>query len=287
LVNNEDNYLVGSEKIRKIHTKSFGQVLIKSREAFNTFFNHFASSYSPSQKDKLVAVVDRIVEDSTRRKQGEFFTPTPWVNKAHEYISNVYGEDWKEEYVVWDPAWGTGNLTRDYQFKELYVSTLNQSDIDTAEQMGYNPEAKKFKFDFLNDGYEKLPQGLRDAIEQKRKILLLMNPPYAAGTGQKITGDSVRKGMSDTYVGQMMTEDDMGRSKQQLYVQFMYRCAKMGIDNIAIFSKPLFMTGGSFHSFLNFFEEKYSFASGCLMNSAEFADVESWGLSFTIWSSKK
>ena len=54
-------------------------------------------------------------------------------------MASVYGEDWKEKYVVWDPAWGTGNLTRDYKFKELYVSTLGYSDIQTAEQMGYNP----------------------------------------------------------------------------------------------------------------------------------------------------
>ena len=122
----------------------------------------------------LFRSVDRIVEDTTRRKQGEFFTPIIWVDKAHEYITSVYGDDWKEKYIVWDPAWGTGNLTRDYQFKELYVSTLNQSDIDTANQMGYNPEAVKFQYDFLNDEYSKLPEGLRNAIENGRQIIVLI-----------------------------------------------------------------------------------------------------------------
>jgi hypothetical protein len=287
LVNKDDNYLHPVKRRKFVVTKAFGEIAIVSRESFESFFAHFTSSYSPSQKHKLTAVVDRIVEDTTRRKQGEFFTPAIWVDKAHEYIASVYGENWKEEYIVWDPAWGTGNLTRDYQFKELYVSTLNQSDIDTANQMGYNPEAVKFQYDFLNDDYIKLPEGIRKAIEEGRKIIVLMNPPYAAGTGNKIAKDNIRKGMSETVIGNEMIENSLGRAKQQLYTQFMFRCMKMNINTIAIFSKPLFMTGGSFIPFMEFFESKYKFNGGFLMNSSEFADVESWGLSYTIWQLKK
>jgi hypothetical protein len=125
--------------------------------------------------------------------------------------------------------------------------------------MGYNPEAVKFQYDFLNDDYEKLPEGLRKAIEEGCQIIVLMNPPYAAGTGQKVATNGVRKGMSDTYIGEIMSNNKMGRAKQQLYVQFLYRCMMMGIKNIAIFSKPLFMTGGSFIPFMEFFESKYKF----------------------------
>lgn len=114
-----------------------------------------------------------------------------------------------------------------------------------------------------------------------------MNPPYVAAAGENYVDGDVRKGMSETYVGSLMVNDKMGRAKQQLYVQFMYRCLDMGVKNIAIYSKPLFMSGGSFHKFLNKFENFYDFSGGFLMDSSEFADVESWGLSFTIWSSKK
>jgi len=159
LINPDGNYLHPVKKRKTIVTKSFNEVPIKSREVYTSFFKHFQYQYSPKQKEELTAVVDRLILDVTRRKQGEFFTPTLWVNKAHEYITSVYGEDWKDKYVVWDPAWGTGNLTRDYKFKELYVSTLNYSDIQTAEPMGYNPEAVKFQFDFLNDDYDFLLYG--------------------------------------------------------------------------------------------------------------------------------
>jgi hypothetical protein len=286
LVNNVDNYLHPFDKRKMVVTKSFGEIPIVSRESFVSFFSHFASSYSPSQKHKLTAVVDRIVEDVTRRKQGEFFTPAIWVDKAHEYIASVYGDDWKEKYVVWDPAWGTGNLTRDYKFKELYASTLNQSDIDTANQMGYNPEAMKFQYDFLNDDYEKLPKGLRVAIEEGRQIIVLMNPPYGRASNGRIADGSSRTGIAMTSLRDEMLNEDYGKSVQQLYTQFMYKCKKYGM-NICMFSKPNFATAPSFDKFRKNFMLEYDFSGGFVMDASEFADVKSWPLTFTILSFKK
>jgi hypothetical protein len=264
-------------------TKSFGEIPIASRDGFTSFFAHFSSSYTPSQKHKLAAVVDRIVEDTTRRRQGEFFTPAIWVDKAHEYIASVYGEDWKEKYVVWDPAWGTGNLTRDYQFKELYVSTLNQSDIDTANQMGYNPESTKFQYDFLNDDYEKLPEGLRKAIEEGCQIIVLMNPPYK--TSQK----GVNKGNIDfeeTFVKKQMVIKGLGKSSLNLYNQFIFKLANLSI-NICMFTPSLFFTGSSNKGLRESVFRTHSFVKGFLMDAANFADVKSWSLSFSILSNRK
>ena len=287
LVNSEDNYLHPSTKRKTIVTKSFGEIPVHSRDGFESFFAHFASSYSPSQKHKLSSVVDRLVEDTTRRKQGEFFTPTIWVDKAHEYIASVYGDDWKEKYVVWDPAWGTGNLTRDYKFKELYASTLNQSDIDTANQMGYNPEAVKFQYDFLNDDYEKLHEGLRKAIEEGRQIIVLMNPPYGKGIGGISGGAS--KGSGKTKTNELMLSEGWGKGSENLYSQFIYRVCKInkGSLNICLFSPPLYLSGSSYSDFREKLFVKFDFVKGFIMDAANFADVKSWGLSFSILSSKK
>ena len=280
LVNKDDNYLHPVNKRKTVVTKSFGEVSIVSRDAFQSFFAHFASSYSPSQKHKLAAVVDRIVDDTTRRKQGEFFTPAIWVDKAHEYVASVFGEDWKEKYVVWDPAWGTGNLTRDYKFKELYVSTLNQSDIDTANQMGYNAEAVKFQYDFLNDDYEKLPVGLRNGIENDKEIIVLMNPPYGTA-GTKGDGEN-KQGISINMINQEMKNEKMGRCVEQLYIQFIYKLMKLGIKKISMFTPPTVFISESFGTFRDKKLVNYELKKGFIMDAANFADVKSWGLSFSI-----
>lgn len=281
LVNKDDNYLHPVKRRKTVVTKSFGEVTITSREGYETFFAHFASSYSPSQKHKLAAVVDRIVEDTTRRKQGEFFTPPIWVDKAHECVESVYGENWKEEYVVWDPAWGTGNLTRDHQFKELYASTLNQSDIDTANQMGYNPESIKFQYDFLNDDYNKLPEGLRNAIKEGRQIIILMNPPYA--TSSNMVQGTSKKGVAFNKMNIEMNDKKLDRAASQLYAQFFYRLNKIKNVNICMFTKPTFMTGQVYKEFRNQVLSKYEFMNGFVMDAKDFEGVKSWPLTFTIW----
>ena len=184
-INPSENYIHPKKSV--VVTKSYGEIVIV-RNQFKSFFSHFEGDvYSPKEKEGLTSLVDRLVEEETRRKKGEFFTPTAFVDLAHTYISNTFGEDWRERYVVWDNSCGTMNLTRDYKFKELYCSTLEQSDIDTANQMRYNLEATKFQYDFLNGDYDVLPEGLRNAIDGGKEILFLINPPYATASIWELT----------------------------------------------------------------------------------------------------
>ncbi len=286
LVNPDENYLHPVARRKTVVTKAFGEINLKSREVFTSFFSHFSREYTPKQREHLTAVIDRLVQDTTRRKQGEFFTPSIWVDKAHEYIASVYGDDWKEKYVVWDPAWGTGNLTRDYKFKELYVSTLVYADIETANQMGYNPEAKKkFQFDFLNDSYDRLPQGLKNAIESGKQIIILMNPPYAraASNGKN---NKVEKGATDTITCKNMKNDGWSGSSN-LQAQFFHRIFGLSKNNIhiGVFCKPNYLTSPSFSGFRKKFFEKFSFEKGFLFQASHFTDVSSiWGIHFALFS---
>ncbi len=105
IINPGENYLHPKRK-NILVTKSFGDVYVIT-DKYLSFFSHFdGEQYSIREKEALTAIVDRIVEDETRRRKGEFFTPTIWVDEAHKMISEVFGENWKEEYVVWDPASG-------------------------------------------------------------------------------------------------------------------------------------------------------------------------------------
>jgi hypothetical protein len=256
------------------------------------FLDHFdGNQYSMEEKENLTSIVDRLIEDETRRRKGEFFTPTIWVDEAHKMITQTFGENWKDEYVVWDCASGTLNLTRDYSFKELYCSTIEASDLQTADQMGYNPEAVKFQYDFLNDGIvdgkidiegdTKLPEGLKRALLEGKKMIVFMNPPYGTATE---FNESSKKDVSSTKVSDLMKLEKWGAASQQLYAQFLFRLSKLKNVKICLFSPPLFMSGGSYKEFRKRFLDVFGFDRGFLMNAGEFDGTSDWGLSFTIWS---
>jgi hypothetical protein len=167
------------------------------------------------------------------------------------------------------------------------VSTLNQSDIDTANQMGYNPEAVKFQYDFLNDDYEKLPVGLRNSIEGGKEIIVLMNPPY--GTAGNNKRDGIQKeGVSKNIIGERMNKDKMGFAARNLYLQFIYKFVKDFTNiNFAMFTPPTYVSSESNKQIYNLIFNKFNFEKGFIMDASNFADVKSWGLSFSILSSKK
>ena len=127
---------------------------------------------------------DRFIDDKERRNKGQFYTPKLFADYAHKMISEVLGDNWKDEYVVWDNCCGTKNLTRDYKFKELYCSTLEKTELDISAHL--NPEAVSFQFDFLNEPIagresltgvydDKLPKGLKDALLENKPIVFFIN----------------------------------------------------------------------------------------------------------------
>lgn len=288
IINPGNNYAHPNRK-NTLVTASFGDVTI-NKSLFNAFFGHFEGDiYSPKEKENLTGLVDRIVEDTVRRRKGEFFTPTVFVDESQKYITDALGPEWREEYVVWDCAWGTGNLTRDYKFKELYCSTLEQSDIDTANQIGYNRSATKFQFDFLNDDDGKLPAGLTAALnDPTKKILFYINPPYGTA-GNQVLLDDKKESISDTLAGKLMKEEKWGAASQQLYAQFLYKISKYNTNGnvaIAVYSPSLYKTGGSYIKFRENFYKKFRFESGMLFCASHFADTaSSWGVDFSIWTS--
>lgn len=227
-----------------------------------------------------------------KKRQGVFYTPKKWVDRAHHRIVQDFGKNWKDEYIVWDCSCGSGNLTNGYKFKELYMSTLEQADIDS---IACNPEAVKFQYDFLNDGADEdmfddsfLPEGLEEAIYSGKKILFFINPPYATAcnAGTKL-GDH-KAGVGDTKTGAEMKRNGWGACSAQLYAQFLYRIYTYQRVNknisIAVFCPPSFMAGGSYKDFRKNFFLEFGFKSAFLFQASEFEGLSPlWGISFSTW----
>ena len=270
-------------------TPKFGDVFVDSKK-LNTFVKHFRDDYTPEEKKKLAEISDRLIEDTNRRRKGEFYTPTLFVNYAHKMLAEKFGEDWREKFVVWDCCCGTKNLTRDFLFSELYCSTLENAELEIGKK--YNKEALDFQFDFLNDSLNKLPMGLKKALEENKPIIFLINPPYATGASGK--GKDGKNGVSNTATYKRMLENGVGGASQNLYLQFLYRIGEIKKEynltnlHIGLFSPLNYLSGANRKKFREFFLDSFNFSDGVLFKASEFADVaETWGISFSIWNSGK
>jgi len=156
--------------------------------------------------------------------------------------------------------------------------------------MGYNPEAVKFQYDFLNDSSEKLPQGLKDAIKSGKEILFLINPPYATANNIGTKEGDHKGGVSDTMVGKHMKEEKWGASTRNLYAQFLYRISKYQEVNkninIGIFCKPNYLTAKDYVKFRERFFNNFGYESGFIFQASHFSDVSTqWGINFAVFSS--
>lgn len=301
MINSKDTYLHPNKK--NILVLQDGKEISINKDRYLSFFEYFQREYTPKEKEKFTEIADRLIEDTSRRAKGEFYTPTVWVNEAHDMICKTFGCDWKEKYIVWDCAWGTGNLTRDFYFNDLFCSTLHNGDLEIGSR--YNRNSLKFQYDFLNDDIDillgrelsfnqlKMPQELENALKSNKPLIFFLNPPYGTAGTMKTDG-SHKGGIVSTKANEVMKEHNIGSCSQQLYAQFLFRILlfkqyyNLSDVSICVFSSPLFMSGSSFKKFRNVFLTNFKYISGMLFQASYFDDVsEQWGVSFSIWSSGK
>ena len=280
-----------------------GREINVKKANYLSFISHFDQNYKPSEKRKFTAISDRLIFDLERRSNGEFYTPSSFVEFSQKRLEKYIGKNWRNEFVVWDPAWGTGNLTRDYKFEKLYASTLNQSDLDQGQQ--YNAGSEKFVFNFLEDDFnfeddslfihetDKLPSSLVNILinHPTTNFLFYLNPPYATAGNANSSSSRTKTGISKSKIQDEMREKKL-KVQEQLYAQFLYRIIKLkqklNLTNvyIGLFSPSLFLTGSKFDKFRELLLSEFKFLEGNIFQASNFADVKSnWAIDFTIWKS--
>ena len=209
--------------------------------------------------DYIVERVDLLVPQDVRERKGSYFTPQIWVELSQQYLAKVLGENWQDEYYIWDCCAGTGNmevgLTNKYN---VWASTIDQQDVDVMRERIRNGanllDNHVFQFDFLNDDFSKCPQGLQDIIndpEKQKKLVVYINPPYAGpggGQGKHKAGVSLGNKIYEKY------KDLLGLASEEVYAQFFIRIYKE-IPNCILgeFSTLKIIQAVSFYKFLNVF----------------------------------
>jgi hypothetical protein len=169
VVLNSDHYELGKEK-NQMGLDVIMQVgFSDNQKAHTQFWAKYERPPSEEYWDYIVKRQDLLVPQDVRERKGSFFTPPQWVELSQKYLADVFGKDWQDEYYVWDCAAGTGNLLVGLINKyNIWASTLDQADVDVMKDRIHNGanllETHVFQFDFLNDDFSKLPQGLQDMI---------------------------------------------------------------------------------------------------------------------------
>ena len=261
-------------------------------KAHGRFWNRYERPPREEYWEYIVARRDLLVPQDVRERKGSYFTPRQWVELSQQYLSDELGEDWQEEYDIWDCCAGTGNLlvglTNKYR---IWASTLDQSDVDVMHDRIANGanllDSHVFRFDFLNDSFDLLPKGLRDIInspERRRKLVIYINPPYAeaANARTKTNTGKNKDGVSESSV-KTKYRTELGSAGRELFAQFYVRVLReIPSSVLAEFSKLKILQAPIFRDFRKQFRAKLG--RTFLVPSYTFDNVKGqFPIGFKVW----
>ena len=248
---------------------------------------------------------DTLIPYDERSFKGAYYTPLNVVDKAYELLNKTLGDGWQKEYIVWDMCCGVGNLeTKHSNARNIYMSTLDQADVDVMKAAKTCVAAQRFQYDYLNDDItddgqidysltNKIPQSLQkiiaDAKVGKKKILVLINPPYAEATNAdntaKVINAENKTGVAKTKFASVCMAK-YGKATNELFTQFVARIA-MEMPNavLAMFSKLKYVNSTNFEEFrINW---KAEYLNGFVVHSKSFEGLKGdFPIGFLIWKTK-
>ena len=267
-----------------------------NHDGYHEFWTIYHKPPSAEYRDYLLARRDSLIPINERMFKGAYYTPLIVVEKAYDKLSETLGKGWQKNYIVWDMCCGVGNLeTKHGNHKNLFMSTLDKADIDVMKATKTCPAAHRFQYDYLNDDItddgkidytltNKVPQALRNAIAEGKKILVLINPPYAeAGSGIS-NGSKNKKEVEQTKINASM---QMGYASKELFVQFVARIAQeMPSATLAMFSKLKYVNAPNFEQFRQVWNAKY--LGGFIVHSKAFDGLAGdFPIGFLIWATNQ
>lgn len=284
-------YKIAKENIKQMFDATIN---LKNKDTYLHFWKRYKRPPLKEFQDYIIERRDLLVPQDIRERQGAFFTPRIWVELSQKYLTDYLGENWQDEYYIWDCAAGTGNLLAGLTNKyNIYASTLDQADISVMHERidgGANLlKNNVFQFDFLNDDFTKLPQSLQDIInneEKRKKLVVYINPPYAEATTAKTvtkTGEN-KGGVTTKFKINEYFKPKIGNATNEIFALFMANVyEKIPGCILGQFSTLKFINGSNFKKFKEYFLSEY--VSGFIVPSDTFDNVKGkFPIGFTVWN---
>ena len=289
-----------------------------NQKAHNQFWNIYERPPKEEFWDYILERRDLLVPVDIRERKGAFFTPQVWVRKSQEYLQNALGEDYQEEYYIWDCAAGTGNLLVGLSEKyRIFASTLDKSDVDIMLDLYGDKTLLKshiFQFDFLNDPLPcvihkerqdgcfnccnfdekntKIPQTLIKILKdskERQKLIIYINPPYAEASNRKTptgTGQNKSQVATNTLVYGKYSQS-YGTATREIFTQFFIRIyVEIPDCTLASFSTLKYINAQYYDNFRSHFKAK--FLDGFVCPAYTFDNVKgNFPIGFLIWDLSK
>lgn len=268
-----------------------------NKEGYRKFWAIYDKPPKQEYRDYLLERRDSLIAVDERSFKGAYYTPLHVVDKAYDKLTEVLGDNWQQEYIVWDMCCGVGNLeTKHSNPRNIYMSTLDTADVNLMRATKTCPGAEKFQYDYLNDDItdegkidysltNKVPEGLKKAIKSGKKILVLINPPYAEAMNADNTSDSSsaerKKNVSKTKVAEYMSVG--GYADRELFIQFLLRIQKeLPSATLAMFSTLKYVNAPNFNDFRAQWDSSY--VGGFIVPSKSFEGLKgSFPIGFLVW----
>jgi hypothetical protein len=263
-----------------------------NKEGYRQFWAIYHRPPKAEYRNYLLERRDSLIPLDERSFKGAYYTPLHVVDKAYDKLSETLGKNWQKDYIVWDMCCGVGNLeVKHSNHRNIYMSTLDTADIDVMKATKTCVAATRFQYDYLNDDItddgkidysltNKVPQGLRDAIAQGKKILVFINPPYAeSGVG---IGAGNKEGVAKTKFAEVAMAA-YGKASNELFTQFVARVAQeIPTATLAMFSTLKYVNAPTMDVFRNAWSAKY--LGGFVVHSKAFEGLSgNFPIGFLVW----
>ncbi|MEQ1600119.1 MAG: hypothetical protein ABL880_12225, partial [Methylotenera sp.] len=233
---------------------------------------------------------------------GAYYTPLAVVDKAYDKLAETLGKNWQKDYIVWDMCCGVGNLeVKHSNPRNIYMSTLDEADVDVMKATKTCVAAQRFQYDYLNDDItddgkidysltNKVPESLRKTIAEGKKILVLINPPYAEAANRStlaIDADDTNKaGVAKTKFSTTAMAD-YGKASNELFIQFVARIAQeIPTATIAMFSTLKYVNAPNFEKFRQAWNAEY--LGGFVVHNNAFDGLNgNFLIGFLVWKTNQ
>ena len=290
-----------------------------STDGYRRFWAIYDRPPKEEYRNYLLERRDSLIPYDERAFKGAYYTPLFIVDKAYDLLTQLLGKNWQRDYIVIDPCCGVGNLeTKHSNPRNVFMSTLDQADVDVMKAAKTCRAATRFQYDYLNDDIaddgtidysltNKMPNELRAILDAARsvsapyqdgagragaprppqtKIIYLQNPPYAEATNADNTAKGSKMenktGVAKTrWAALGMTR--YGRCSNELFAQFITRIAAEAPGAIvATFSTLKYVNSQTFEKFRKEWPAK--FLGGFVVHSKAFDGIKGdFPIGFLVW----